>query len=71
MADRNPFIPSERRQDVEHHSHAKETESHQRFAEQQAKLKQDATDVGGELAEEAKEKVVEEKEEEKAVEPND
>ncbi len=40
MADRNPFIPSERRQDVEGRTNIIEDEDNRRFAEKQAKLQQ-------------------------------
>lgn len=43
MADRNPYIPSERRMDVEEKERFNEEASQRQFAEKQAKLKQNAS----------------------------
>jgi hypothetical protein len=46
MADRNPFIPSERRQDVESRSNINEDEANRDFAEKQAKLQHKTNKAG-------------------------
>jgi hypothetical protein len=38
MADRNPFIPAERRQDVEHKETDNEDAANRQFAEKQAEI---------------------------------
>ena len=40
MADRNPYIPSERRQDVETREKDTEEQDKRRFAEKEAKLRE-------------------------------
>ena len=42
MAERNPFIPSERRQEMEERTRFNEEEANRRYAEQQAALRGDA-----------------------------
>ncbi|GEM_PF-3292160 len=45
MADRNPYIPSERRQDVEGRTQINENEANRQFAEKQAKLQHQAHEI--------------------------
>ena len=42
MAERNPFIPSERRQEMEDRTRVNEEEANRRYAEKQAKLRDQA-----------------------------
>lgn len=51
MADRNPYIPSERRQDVENREQNDEELAHRRFAEEQAKLEEKTRKLAAQQAE--------------------
>lgn len=52
MAERNPNIPSEQRQEMEERTRIDEDDANHQFAEKQAKMQREAGALGGETSDE-------------------